>query len=91
MSSGLALQIKNKYPKVYEEYKKLSLSKEPKELLGGCQVVEVSKDKYVVNILDNYIMEEMVSIQTIKHLEIALRRLKDIAVKIVYQLHSHLK
>ena len=61
MNSGIAKQVKNKYPKVYKEYKKLyNEAKEDKEPLLGCvQAVRINDDnpfKYIVNIFsqDNY-------------------------------------
>lgn len=42
MGSGVALQVRQKYPHVYEEYKKICSS----EMLGNIQLVPVSK-KYI--------------------------------------------
>ena len=39
MGSGLAKQVREKYPKVYEEYLKWCREKSPKELLGKTQLV----------------------------------------------------
>lgn len=53
MGSGVALAIRNKWPKVYNEYRHFwSIFKNPKqELLGFSQTVEVSKfdELHVVN------------------------------------------
>lgn len=52
MGSGLASQIKNKYPNVFTEYKKLCKNKMNLNPLGCCQLVEVNSDKhkYVANL-----------------------------------------
>jgi len=50
MGAGLAKQIKEKYPKVYTDYKWLCESASPGELLGDVQVVRYGDKKYVANI-----------------------------------------
>ena len=51
MGSGIALQIKNKYPEVYEDYVDFCKSvKKSKDLLGECLLVEIAPCKYVANI-----------------------------------------
>ena len=45
MGAGLALQIARKYPEVLHEYHK------QKPLLGSCQLVKVSDDFYVANLI----------------------------------------
>lgn len=50
MGAGLAKQIKEKYPRVYADYKWLCESVPPEELLGDVQVVRCGGKKYVANI-----------------------------------------
>ena len=50
MGSGLAKQIRDKYPVVYEEYKEYCKNVKPEELLGFHQIVKVEDSKFVVNI-----------------------------------------
>ena len=55
MGSGIALQIRNKYPNVYKEYKKFCSSYQPSAILGRCFMVK-TKDNYIANLFgqDNY-------------------------------------
>lgn len=48
MGAGLAKQIRNKYPIVFEKYRKLCNSQEGK-LLGATQYIETSDGKVIVN------------------------------------------
>lgn len=51
MGSGIAKQVKEKYPLVFEAYKVLCDIKEDKaELLGTAQIVRVGENMYVVNL-----------------------------------------
>ena len=50
MGSGLAKQIRDKYPIVYEKYKEYCRNVKPEELLGFHQVVKIEEGKFVVNI-----------------------------------------
>ena len=50
MGSGIAKQIKTKYPNVYTEYLEYCKDKKPKNLLGRCQLVEIDNDKYCANL-----------------------------------------
>lgn len=51
MGSGIALQIRNKYPEVYEDYIDFCKSvNKSQELLGECLLVETVPGKYVANI-----------------------------------------
>ena len=50
MGSGIAKQVREKYPKVYKEYKELCSQDEPKNLLGIAQPVQADKNTIVVNI-----------------------------------------
>ncbi len=47
MGSGLALQIKNKYPEVYQYYIKICKEKPPQQLLGSIQYIECH-DGYIM-------------------------------------------
>lgn len=51
MGSGIAKQVKEKYPVVYESYKRLCDSKKdsPAELLGFCQGFK-AYDNYIINV-----------------------------------------
>lgn len=49
MGSGLAKQIRNKYPQVFNVYKRLCNKYQDKELLGNCQPVLIG-DKCIVNL-----------------------------------------
>jgi O-acetyl-ADP-ribose deacetylase (regulator of RNase III) len=49
MGSGVALAIRNKWPKVYTEYRDYCHDVEPTDLLGECQVVTVAKGLWVAN------------------------------------------
>ena len=51
MEKGLALQIKNKYPEVYEDYVDFCKTvKKSKDLLGECLISETNDGHYVANI-----------------------------------------
>ena len=51
MGSGIAKQVKEKYPLVFEAYKALCDIKEDKaELLGTAQIVRVGENMHVVNL-----------------------------------------
>ena len=59
MGSGIAKQVREKYPEVYKQYKILCdyVKNNPnKRLLGSRQFIEVSKNKYIVNLFaqENY-------------------------------------
>lgn len=49
MGAGLALQIRNKYPVVYEKYKITCNKFKPEELLGKVQLIKVAPNLYVAN------------------------------------------
>lgn len=54
MGAGLAKQIRNKWPSVYDEYKtRCKGACHPIDLLGECQVCETS-DKIILNIFGQY-------------------------------------
>lgn len=51
MGAGIALQIKKKYPEVYEKYVEFCKSvKVSKELLGECLIVKTNNNKYIANL-----------------------------------------
>ena len=50
MNLGLAKQIRNTCPNVYNDYKKLCNRESPYELLGETQLIMVDKTRYVANI-----------------------------------------
>lgn len=58
MGAGLAKQIRCWYPNVYDKYKVLceKHSKNPRELLGGIQVIKIGKNQFCVNMFaqENY-------------------------------------
>ena len=57
MGSGVALQIKNKYPEVYDDYVYFCKSvKNSKDLLGECLISATNEGNYVANVFgqDNY-------------------------------------
>jgi len=51
MGSGVALQIKNKFPEAYHQYQFLchSFSNRLEKLLGRCQIIKVG-DRYIANL-----------------------------------------
>lgn len=56
MGSGIAKQVKEKYPVAYEQYKHKCDMCEPSQLLGTTQLVKVNDDFYIVNLFaqENY-------------------------------------
>lgn len=50
MNSGVAKQIRNKYPSAYDDYMSLTLNEMPEALLGRIIVSRVSTDKFVVHL-----------------------------------------
>lgn len=50
MGAGLAKQLRDKYPGLYEEYKKYFNFANSKSLLGDCQLVLVSDGKIIANL-----------------------------------------
>ena len=49
MGSGLAKQIKEKYPEVFEQYRKFFINNKF-TALGKCQIVKTDDNKYVANL-----------------------------------------
>lgn len=54
MGAGIALQIRNKYPKVYEEYRDLCKNNSPDKLMGSIQVVEIGNGDAICNLFGQY-------------------------------------
>ena len=55
MGSGLAKQIKIKYPEVFKEYQKYINTYEYKSLvLGNCQIVKATDEKYIANLFGQF-------------------------------------
>lgn len=50
MGSGVALAIRKKFPKAYEEYIQLCSEKKPEELLGTVQMVKITDELYIANL-----------------------------------------
>ena len=50
MGAGLALYIKQKYPQVYNNYKKACAMYKPEELLGKVQMVKITNNLVVCNL-----------------------------------------
>lgn len=51
MNSGIAKQIRERYPNVFVHYKKLcNFHCNKTELLGQCQAVEIDNGKYIANL-----------------------------------------
>lgn len=49
MGSGIALQIKIKFPEAYMQYRDAFTQLEPEELLGKIQIIKIN-DKYICNL-----------------------------------------
>ena len=54
MGAGLAKQIRDKYPRVYEEYITVMGRMPMDRRLGQCQVVEISKMLYFANLFGQF-------------------------------------
>lgn len=52
MNSGVAKQVKEKYPKVYKAYKKVCSSGE--RLLGRTQIIPINDTQSIVNLFAQY-------------------------------------
>lgn len=53
MGSGVALQVKKKYPKAYRKYTELFIENNAIDLLGNCQMVSAG-DSIIVNMFSQY-------------------------------------
>lgn len=49
MGSGVAFQVKEKYPMVYEYYKQRCNLNLPEDLMGYSQIIKVEDNKWIVN------------------------------------------
>ena len=54
MNSGIAKQIREKYPDVYDQYKVLCKSVDKNKLLGKCQPVYIGYGKFIVNLFGQF-------------------------------------
>ena len=54
MGGGVAKQIKEKYPDIYRQYKKLCDRTESKELLGSVQLIGCDDGKIIANLFGQY-------------------------------------
>lgn len=54
MGAGIALVIRNAFPKAYDEYKSYCNIEDDFSIFGTCQVVKVEENKYVANIFGQY-------------------------------------
>lgn len=55
MGSGVALAIRNKFPKAYEEYKTLcDNTVDKRDLLGTVQLVQINADLYIANMFTQF-------------------------------------
>jgi O-acetyl-ADP-ribose deacetylase (regulator of RNase III) len=81
MGSGLAKQIRDKYPSVYLKYNSFCNGKSPKELLGQMQIVQLSGDKGVANLFGqlNYGRDKSVIYTDYHALHNSFLQLKDFA------------
>lgn len=50
MASGIAKQIREKHPNVYEQYMKLFNENTPDKLIGKTQAVSINNGRYVINL-----------------------------------------
>ena len=53
MGGGIAKQIKEKYPNVFDQYRKFFVNNKF-TALGKCQIVEAENNKYIANIFGQY-------------------------------------
>jgi O-acetyl-ADP-ribose deacetylase (regulator of RNase III) len=83
MKSGIGGQVRDKYPNVFEGYKRLCTRKKPFHLLGEVQIVPVSKIKYIANIFGQqyYGRDEDVIYTSYDALYKGLKCLKDLCKK----------
>ena len=84
MNSGVAKQIREKYPEVFLSYKTLcdNYSNYPEDLLGMCDIVKVEKDRYIANLFGQlrygYDGKQYTKLEALK---IAMKQLRDFASK----------
>jgi len=53
MGSGIAKQIKEKYPEVFDQYRKFFINNKF-TALGKCQIVKTEDNKYIANLFGQY-------------------------------------
>jgi O-acetyl-ADP-ribose deacetylase (regulator of RNase III) len=89
MSSGLALQIKRKYPKVYSEYRSRIYEGIQLGEMTWVNVSDVMRSKYTLLVANLYAQDQYGSgLQTsYKHLKAALKRLNDLALVMNLPIH----
>lgn len=54
MNSGLAKQIRQKYPEVYNQYKMLCSCGDKTKLLGFCQPVCIAENRFIANLFGQF-------------------------------------
>lgn len=79
MKSGVAKQLRDKYPEVYKEYKRLLAYGNPISKLGFCQLVSVYDGKLIANLFGQltYGYVEGVQYTSYAGLKMSLYRLKN--------------
>jgi O-acetyl-ADP-ribose deacetylase (regulator of RNase III) len=77
MGKGLAYQIRNRYPKVYDEY--IKYINENKDLLGKINIVEVNNNLFVVNLFSQFYYGTNNKNGSIRAIEQGMRELFSIA------------
>lgn len=87
MGSGVAKQIREKFPIAYESYLNTFRSKPPHDLLGYCDIAEVRIEKFVANIFGqlNY-GRIVVSVSDYDSLRQGIQTLKDYAQSFGYSI-----
>lgn len=97
MGSGVALQIKNKYPEVYRAYQKWCeiCGKHKDILLGRCQVVETHDGKCVANLFGQlgygYDGKQYTDLDALKRAMVKLKNLcnfENITIAMPYKIGS---
>lgn len=82
MGSGLAKQIRAKYPNVYDEYVEFcELYDNTRQRMGLVNFVEVEEGKYIANLFgqEDYGRNKFITYTNYDSLEMALRFLKSVA------------
>ena len=75
MGGGIAKQIKDKYPSVFDQYSKFFINNKF-TALGKCQIVKAEDDKYIANLFGQYKFGRDKQYTDYKALEEALFSLK---------------
>lgn len=78
MGSGIAAQVKERYPSVYTEYSNYVRMHNTKELFGECLIVPVDNNKYICNLFGqtNYGTDKNKRYTSYDALDMALYKLK---------------